>query len=62
MTPTPKIPLEKIKAIATYRLKIIIVAVIYYLADRLGLKMAYVKVNTTPASCTRRVRMPRNPS
>jgi signal transduction histidine kinase len=48
MTPTPKIPLAKIKAIAIYLLKIIILAGVYHLAARLGLKMAYVQVNTSP--------------
>jgi integral membrane sensor domain MASE1 len=48
MTPTPKIPLAKIKAIAIYLLKIIVLAVVYHLAARLGLKMPYVQVNPSP--------------
>ena len=39
---------SKIKAIAIYLLKITILAVVYHLAARLGLKMAYVQVNTSP--------------
>jgi len=48
MAPTPKIPITKIKAIAIYLLKIIVLAVVYHLAARLGLKMPYVQVNTSP--------------
>jgi len=40
--------LPKTKSIAIYLLKIAILAVIYHLAARLGLKMAYVQVNTSP--------------
>jgi signal transduction histidine kinase len=38
----------KVKAAAVYLLKILLLAVIYHLAARLGLKMAYVQVNTSP--------------
>jgi signal transduction histidine kinase len=41
-------PHSKAKALAIYLLKIITLAVVYHLAARLGLKMAYVQVNTSP--------------
>ena len=37
-----------IKHAATYFLKIVLLAVVYHLAARLGLKMAYVQINTSP--------------
>ncbi|MFC2028918.1 MASE1 domain-containing protein [Chloroflexota bacterium] len=39
---------EKIKSIAFYLAKILLLAVIYHLAARVGLKMAYVQANTSP--------------
>ncbi|KAA0265628.1 MAG: GAF domain-containing protein, partial [Chloroflexi bacterium] len=36
------------KAVANYSLKIITLAVVYHLAARVGLKMAYVQYNTSP--------------
>jgi len=43
-----KFPYSKAKALAIYLLKVITLAVVYHLAARLGLKMAYVQVNTSP--------------
>ena len=43
-----KFPHSKAKALAIYLLKVITLAVVYHLAARLGLKMAYVQVNTSP--------------
>ncbi|MDO9130998.1 MAG: MASE1 domain-containing protein, partial [Anaerolineales bacterium] len=43
-----KLPHSKAKALAIYLLKVITLAVVYHLAARLGLKMAYVQVNTSP--------------
>lgn len=43
-----KSPHSKAKALMIYLLKVIILAVVYHLAARLGLKMAYVQVNTSP--------------
>src|SRR3990172_2490355 len=39
---------QNTKTTATYLLKILALAVIYHLAARLGLKMAYVQINTSP--------------
>jgi len=36
------------KTAAIYLSKIVVLAVIYHLAARLGLKMAYVQINTSP--------------
>lgn len=44
---TPSKRLE-IKSVAVYLLKVIILAIVYHLAARLGLKMAYVQSNTSP--------------
>ena len=38
----------EMKAVAVYLLKIILLAVVYHLSARLGLKMAYVQINTSP--------------
>ncbi len=43
-----KFPYSKAKALAIYLLKVITLAVVYHLAVRLGLKMAYVQINTSP--------------
>ena len=43
MTTSPRF-----KAVALYIFKILLLAVIYHLAARLGLKMAYVQFNTSP--------------
>lgn len=40
--------LRKIRSILLYTLKVLALAVIYHLAARLGLKMAYVQANTSP--------------
>ena len=40
--------MQKVKPILVYALKVIILAVLYHLAARLGLKMAYVQANTSP--------------
>ncbi|MEW6718223.1 MAG: MASE1 domain-containing protein [Chloroflexota bacterium] len=40
--------IKKSKTVATYLLKVFILALIYHLAARLGLKMAYVQINTSP--------------
>lgn len=39
---------EKAKAILPYVLRVLAIAVAYHLAARLGLKMAYVQINTSP--------------
>src|SRR4030066_159522 len=43
-----RIALVLIKAASIYLLKIAILAVVYHLAARLGLELAYVQVNTSP--------------
>lgn len=48
MTKTPSLQLPQIKSIALYLIKILVLAVIYHLAARVGLKMAYVQANTSP--------------
>ncbi|OGO66881.1 MAG: hypothetical protein A2Z49_08465 [Chloroflexi bacterium RBG_19FT_COMBO_56_12] len=48
MSSEPKTTLVLIKAASIYLLKIAILAVVYHLAARLGLEMAYVQVNTSP--------------
>src|SRR5512136_2009455 len=40
--------LQKAKPILLYLLKVLLLAVIYHLTARLGLKMAYVQANTSP--------------
>jgi integral membrane sensor domain MASE1 len=37
-----------IRHIAAYILKILLIAIVYHLAARLGLRMAYVQINTSP--------------
>lgn len=39
---------EESKSLAWLLLKIVVLAVVYHLAARLGLKMAYVQINTSP--------------
>jgi len=39
---------EESKSLARLLLKIVVLAVVYHLAARLGLKMAYVQINTSP--------------
>ncbi len=48
MKQTHPSPLVHIKSIAVYLAKILILAIIYHLAARVGLKMAYVQANTSP--------------
>jgi len=48
MSSEPKTTLVLIKAASIYLLKIAILAVVYHLAARLGLELAYVQVNTSP--------------
>ena len=48
MKPSLKAAFPNTKAMATYLLKILGLAVIYHLAARLGLNMAYVQINTSP--------------
>jgi signal transduction histidine kinase len=48
MTKTHPSPLVQIKSFSVYLAKILILAVIYHLAARVGLKMAYVQANTSP--------------
>jgi signal transduction histidine kinase len=48
MNSLPKITPQKAKTIALYLLKVICLAVIYHLAARVGLSMAYVQMNTSP--------------
>jgi integral membrane sensor domain MASE1 len=43
-----KVTLKSAKSIAIYLLEILALAVIYHLAARVGLKMAYVQINTSP--------------
>lgn len=38
----------EMKSIVIYLLKVILLAIVYHLAARLGLKMAYVQINTSP--------------
>ena len=38
----------EMKSVAVYLLKVILLAIVYHLAARLGLKMAYVQINTSP--------------
>ena len=48
MTKThPPFPVQ-IKSLAVYLVKILALAIIYHLAARVGLKMAYVQANTSP--------------
>jgi len=37
-----------IRDFATYILKILLIAIVYHLAARVGLRMAYVQINTSP--------------
>jgi hypothetical protein len=46
MTKNP--PLVQIRSFAIYLVKILVLAVIYHLAARVGLSMAYVQANTSP--------------
>ena len=39
---------HEMKSVAVYLLKVILLAIVYHLAARLGLKMAYVQINTSP--------------
>lgn len=39
---------SEMKGVAVYLLKIILLAVVYHLSARLGLRMAYVQINTSP--------------
>src|SRR5512136_272017 len=48
MISPPKITPPKAKVIVSYLIKIILLAVVYHLAARVGLKMAYVQINTSP--------------
>ena len=48
MSVIPRANLSKATDLATHFLKILILAVVYHLAARLGLKMAYVQINTSP--------------
>jgi signal transduction histidine kinase len=48
MKTSPESASQKSKATAIYLLKILLLAVIYHLAARLGLQMAYVQFNTSP--------------
>jgi integral membrane sensor domain MASE1/GAF domain-containing protein len=45
---SPQKVFSRIKPIFFYCLKVLVLAVIYHLAARLGLRMAYVQVNTSP--------------
>src|SRR5512140_638792 len=40
--------LKRLKPLLIYILKVLILAIAYHLAARLGLKMAYVQANTSP--------------
>ena len=44
----PKLTHPKARSLAIYLIKILLLAVVYHLAARLGLKMAYVQFNTSP--------------
>src|SRR5512137_2853011 len=48
MTQLTKTVLTKAKPILVYATKVLALAVVYHLAARLGLKMAYVQANTSP--------------
>jgi len=39
---------HEMKSVAIYLLKVILLAVVYHISARLGLKMAYVQINTSP--------------
>ena len=48
MTQYMKTLLHKNKPIIIYAVKVLLLAVLYHLAARLGLRMAYVQANTSP--------------
>ena len=48
MMKTHPINHPQVNTVAVYLVKILILAVIYLLAARVGLKMAYVQANTSP--------------
>src|SRR4030042_3472450 len=48
MPSNPNAPPTHLKSASIYLLKIAVLAVVYHLAARLGLMMAYVQVNTSP--------------
>ena len=48
MNPDSRKNTLQVKTILLYVLKVLLLAVIYHLAARLGLKMAYVQANTSP--------------
>ena len=48
MTRNPKNMSNRSKSILVYLFKILVLAILYHLAARLGLKMAYVQANTSP--------------
>jgi integral membrane sensor domain MASE1 len=48
MTKTQSLHLVQIKSFATYLVKILVLAALFHLAARVGLKMAYVQANTSP--------------
>jgi integral membrane sensor domain MASE1 len=48
MKKTHPLQLVQVKSFAIYVAKILVLAVIYHLAARVGLKMAYVQANTSP--------------
>ena len=48
MPVTHQAVIARVKAVFIYLLKIVALAVVYHLAARLGLKMAYVQINTSP--------------
>src|SRR3990172_584850 len=48
MNSLSKAAFPRLRVITLYLLKILGLAIIYHLAARLGLKMAYVQINTSP--------------
>ncbi len=48
MRAEPRAPQSRTRAVAVYLLKVALFALVYHLAARLGLKMAYVQINTSP--------------
>ena len=48
MTKTKPLLMVQIKTLAATLAKVLVLAVIYHLAARVGLKMAYVQANTSP--------------
>src|SRR3990172_8460877 len=48
MRSTKPLPSTKLSHLAPFLLKVVALAAVYHLAARLGLRMAYVQINTSP--------------